>query len=127
TYLAASALFILALRWLSAPTTARRGVLVGEIGMILAILGTLVLPEIRAFQWILLTLFVGIAAGLPLALLMPMTAVPQRTALSHSFGGLAVGAVGTAEFYLWQGEPGKFTPFTTSVLMLEVLLGFLTF
>ena len=46
-YLIAAALFILSLKWLSAPTTARRGVLVGEIGMGLAILGTLLMPEIK--------------------------------------------------------------------------------
>ena len=69
-------------------------VLVGEIGMIVAIVGTLAMPEIRTFQWIIVTLLVGTAVGIPLAMLMPMTAVPQRTALSHSFGGLAVGCVG---------------------------------
>ncbi|HLK61225.1 MAG TPA: NAD(P)(+) transhydrogenase (Re/Si-specific) subunit beta [Chthonomonadaceae bacterium] len=128
SYLIASALFILALRWLSAPNTARRGVVAGEVGMILAIAGTLVLPDIQSFQWIIITLLVGTAVGIPLAYLMPMTAVPQRTALSHSFGGLAVGAVGTAKYYLWLAqEPQHLTPFTMGVLMLEVLLGFLTF
>ncbi len=128
SYLAAAALFILSLKWLSAPSTARRGVVAGEVGMALAILGTLVLPEIHSFQWILLTVFVGTAIGIPIALLMPMTAVPQRTALSHCFGGLAAGVVGTAEYYQWVGsEPGKLTHFTTGVLALEVLLGYLTF
>lgn len=136
SYLAAAALFILSLKWLSAPESARRGVWAGEIGMGLAILGTLLLPEIKTFQWILLTLFVGTAVGIPIAVLMPMTAVPQRTALSHSFGGLAVGAVGMAEYYLYLRN-GTQPPqaqaahidlhFTMGVLALEVLLGFLTF
>ncbi len=131
SYLIATALFILSLKWLNAPTTARRGVWAGEIGMILAIAGTLLLPEIKSFQWIIITLLVGTAVGIPIALLMPMTAVPQRTALSHSFGGLAVGAVGTAEYYLRahkpMDQPGGLTHFVMGVLALEVLLGFLTF
>src|SRR3989442_1081716 len=91
SYLTAAALFVLSLKWLSAPATARRGVIAGEAGMALAIVGPLLLPEIKSFQWIILTLFIGTAIGIPIALLMPITAVPQRTALSHSFGGLAVG------------------------------------
>lgn len=128
SYLIAAALFVLSLKWLSAPATARRGVWAGEAGMALAIAGTLLLPEIRSFQWILLTTFVGTAIGIPIALLMPMTAVPQRTALSHSFGGLAVGLVGAAEYYNWlANDHAKLTHFTVGVLGLEVLLGFLTF
>ena len=117
-YLAASALFILSLKWLSAPTTSRRGVLVGEIGMIVAIVGTLMMPEIRTFQWIVVTLLVGTAIGIPLAMLMPMTAVPQRTALSHCFGGLAVGAVGAAEYYLKIHHGELISTFTMGVLSL---------
>src|SRR5581483_3904781 len=134
TYLVAAALFILSLKWLSAPTTARRGVWAGEIGMVLAILGTLVQPEIKAYHWIIVTLLLGTAVGIPIAMLMPMTAVPQRTALSHCFGGLAVGCVGIAEYYhyLQNGtQPpqaqaaGVDLHFTMGVLALEVLLGFL--
>lgn len=128
SYLIAAALFILSLKWLSAPTTARRGVIAGEVGMLLAIAGTLLLPDIQAFHWILLTFFIGAAVGIPIAVLMPMTAVPQRTALSHSFGGLAVGLVGTAKYYLWTAEePGRLTHFTMGVLAFETILGYLTF
>jgi NAD(P) transhydrogenase subunit beta len=96
--------------------------------MILAIVGTLLLPDIKSFQWIILTILIGTAVGIPIALLMPMTAVPQRTALSHSFGGLAVGAVGTAKYYLWLSqEPERLSYFTMGILAFEVLLGFLTF
>jgi NAD(P) transhydrogenase subunit beta len=124
SYLIASALFVLSLKWLSAPTTARRGVVAGELGMLLAIVGTLLLPNIQSFQWIIVTILIGTAIGIPIAYLMPMTAVPQRTALSHSFGGLAVGLVGTAKYYL-MGE--TISHFIMAVLALEVLLGFLTF
>jgi H+-translocating NAD(P) transhydrogenase subunit beta len=124
TYLAAAVAFVLSLKWLSHPTTARRGVLVGEIGMALAIVGTLVHHEVISYQWILLGFVVGTAVGLPLAVFMPMTHVPQRTALSHAFGALAAALVGTAEYYL---HPGELSTFTMAVLSLEVILGYLTF
>ena len=59
--------------------------------------------------WIILAIVAGIAVGVPLSM-VPLTAVPQRTALSHAFGGLAAGLVGTAEYYLWYGhEPRNLT------------------
>ena len=124
SYIAAAALFILSLRWLSHPTTARRGVRVGELGMLLAIVGTLVHREIVSYQWILVGFVLGSAIGLPLAVFMPMTHVPQRTALSHAFGALAAGLVGTSEYYL---HTGQLTAFTMAVLSLEVILGYMTF
>jgi H+-translocating NAD(P) transhydrogenase subunit beta len=124
TYLAAAAAFILSLRWLSHPTTARRGVKIGEIGMVLAIAGTLVHHDIVSYQWILVGFVLGSAIGIPLAVFMPMTHVPQRTALSHAFGALAAALVGTAEYYLHTEELGTFT---MTALSLEVILGFLTF
>lgn len=128
TYITAAALFVLSLKWLSSPASARRGVIAGEVGMLLAIAGTLLLPTIEAFHWILITFFVGAAIGIPIAVLMPMTAVPQRTALSHSFGGLAVGLVGTAKYYLWVAEePERLTHFVMGVLAFETILGYLTF
>ncbi len=124
TYILAAALFILSLKWLSHPTTARRGVKVGEVGMVLAIAGTLVHHEIVSYQWILVGFVLGSAIGIPLAVFMPMTHVPQRTALSHAFGALAAALVGTAEYYLHAEELGTFT---MTALSLEVILGFLTF
>jgi H+-translocating NAD(P) transhydrogenase subunit beta len=122
-YLLAGAGFILALKWLSHPTTARRGVKAGEIGMLLAVVGTLVKAEIVTYQWILIAIVIGSAIGIPLAMLMPMSAVPQRTAISHAFGALAAGLVGTAEYYLHTEE---LTGFIMTALALEVVLGFLT-
>ena len=84
-YLIATVLFILALKWLSAPTTARRGVLAGEIGMAMAIGGTLLHHGIVDYRWIAIALVAGSLIGVPLGLVQ-MTAVPQRTALSHAFG-----------------------------------------
>jgi NAD(P) transhydrogenase subunit beta len=122
-YLAAAACFILALKWLSSVPTARRGVLIGVFGMLLAISGTLLSPEIVSYRWIAVAFVLGSVIGVPMAM-MPMTAVPQRTALSHAFGALAAALVGTAEYYLRTSSLSRFTMFA---LALEVLLGFLTF
>jgi NAD(P) transhydrogenase subunit beta len=121
-YLAAAASFILALKWLSAVPTARRGVVVGAGGMLLAVGATLLEPAIASYRWIAVAFAVGTAIGVPMAM-MPMTAVPQRTALSHAFGALAAALVGTAEYYLRVPEIGRFA---MGALALEVLLGSLT-
>jgi NAD(P) transhydrogenase subunit beta len=123
TYLIATALFILSLKWLSSPATARRGVWAGEIGMALAIIGTLLYKGIVDYKWVGIALVLGAIIGVPLGN-VAMTAVPQRTALSHAFGALCVTLVGTAEFYLRTPDVPKFT---MSVLSLEVILGSLTF
>jgi NAD(P) transhydrogenase subunit beta len=122
-YLFAAGCFVLALKWLSHPTTASRGVRTGEIGMLVAVLATLFRFEIVEFRWIAVAVVAGIALGAPLGLLVPMTAVPQRTALSHAFGALAAGLVGTAEYYL---EGPDIDRTTMLALGLEVVLGFLT-
>ena len=123
TYLVATALFILALKWLSAPSTARRGVWAGELGMVLAIGGTLFYQGIVDYKWIVIALVLGSIIGVPLGL-VHMTAVPQRTALSHACGALCVALVGTAEYYL---RAPNVPPFMMAVLSMEVILGSLTF
>jgi len=121
-YLAAAFLFIFALKWMSHPSTARRGVFSGELGMLLAVVGTLIRHEVIDYQWIVIGLVIGAAIGIPIAVLMPMTAVPQRTAISLSCGAFASALIGTAEYY----KPGARPAFTTGALMVEILLGFLT-
>src|SRR5579864_7444343 len=122
-YLIASALFILSLKWMSSPATARHGILAGEIGMVLAIAGTLLHHGIVDYKWIIIGLVLGSGIGIPLGMVQ-MTAVPQRTALSHAFGALCVTLVGSAEFYL---QTPLISKFTMSVLSMEVILGGLTF
>ncbi|HXG53981.1 MAG TPA: NAD(P)(+) transhydrogenase (Re/Si-specific) subunit beta [Vicinamibacterales bacterium] len=124
SYLVAAALFILSLQWLSAPKTARRGVAAGAGGMALAIFGTLIDPHIHGYMWIAIAFVVGTAIGVPLSK-VPLTAVPQRTALSHAFGGLAAGLVGTAKYFMWLDE-GALTPFRMGAITVEVILGYLT-
>ncbi len=129
-YLIASALFILALKWMNTPATARRGIVAGETGMVLAIGGTLLQLGIDGrmqhlvidYKWVLIALVIGSGVGVPLGLVQ-MTAVPQRTALSHAFGAFCVTLVGTAEFYL---RSPNVPAFTMSVLCCEVILGGLT-
>ena len=121
-YILAAAGFILAIKWMNSPATARRGVLVGEAGMLLAVIGTLLRHEVVNYEWILIAFFIGSAIGVPIAYMMPMTAVPQRTAFSHACGALASALIGTAEYY-------RLTPhgFVMTALIVETLLGFLTF
>ncbi len=126
----ATALFIFALYWMNDPKTARRGVIAGVTGMSVAVLATWFQPEIVHHAWVVGAITVGFLVGVPLSR-VPLTAVPQRTALSHAFGGLAAGLVGTAEYFLWLGGPAtaavQLTPFRMSALVAEVILGFLTF
>jgi NAD(P) transhydrogenase subunit beta len=121
-YLVASVLFILSLKWMSSPTTARHGIWAGEAGMLLAICGTLLHHGIIDYKLIAMALVLGTIIGVPLGRVQ-MTAVPQRTALSHAFGALCVTLVGSAEFYL--RSPG-ISRFMMSVLSIEVILGGLT-
>ena len=122
-YVAAVILFILSLKWLSSPTTARWGVLAGEIGATIAVAATLFNPEIVQYKWIIITLIIGAAVGIPLGL-VKMTAVPQRTALSHAFGAASAAMIGIAEYYV--GVP-HVTRFQMGEIGLEVIIGSLTF
>jgi len=121
-YLIASVLFILSLKWMSSPTTARHGIWAGESGMVLAIIGTLLRNGLHDYRMIAIALVLGAIIGVPLGE-VAMTAVPQRTALSHAFGALCVTLVGSAEFYLRTPDISRFM---MSVLSIEVILGGLT-
>jgi len=121
-YLASVACFILSLKWLSAVPSARRGVAVGILGMLLAVGGTLLDPSIEHYRYLAAAIVIGSIIGVPMAL-MPMTAVPQRTALSHAFGALAAALVGAAEFFL---RTPRIDHFTMGALTIEVILGALT-
>ncbi|HWC89705.1 MAG TPA: NAD(P)(+) transhydrogenase (Re/Si-specific) subunit beta [Pirellulales bacterium] len=98
-YLAASVLFILGIRGLTRPDRARRGMQYAAVGMLVAILGTLLNHEIVTPTWIIIGLVVGSIVGAAMSIWMPMTAIPQRTAISHAFGALAATLVGIAEYH----------------------------
>ena len=126
-YMLAAAGFIMAIKWLNSPATARRGVVVGEIGMLLAVVGTLLRFDVVSYQWIFVAFFLGTAIGIPIAYIMPMTAVPQRTAFSHACGALASALIGTAEYYKGIRQGPAVTSVEMTALIIETLLGFLTF
>jgi NAD(P) transhydrogenase subunit beta len=126
-YLVATALFIFSLHWMSDPKTARNGVRAGVAGMVIAVLATWAQPEIVHHAWIVIAIVLGFVVGVPLSQ-VSLTAVPQRTALSHAFGGAAAGLVGTAKYYLWLSEgPENLTTFRMVAIILEIVLGYLTF
>lgn len=122
TYLIASILFILGLKSLSHPDTARRGMILAAAGMAAAVFGTLFHPAIVDYKWIAIGLILGSAIGIPMAM-VPMTAMPQRTALSHAFGALAASMVGVAEYVIHGSAMGGVK---MGALGLEVMLGSLT-
>src|SRR5499427_4993590 len=127
TYLAASILFILGLKGLSNPETARRGMIYAETGMFLAIVGTLLHREIVSYEWIIAGLIIGSLIGGAISIWVPMTAMPQRTALSHAFGALAASLVGVSEYYQHVvSEHTTLSSFKMTALGFEVLFGSLT-
>ncbi|MGH7369682.1 MAG: NAD(P)(+) transhydrogenase (Re/Si-specific) subunit beta [Candidatus Methylomirabilaceae bacterium] len=123
-YLAASVLFILGLKGMSSPETARRGMLQAAVGMLVAVVGTLFHRDIVSYEWIVAGIVIGSAIGAAMAIFMPMTAMPERIALSHSFGGLAAALVGVSEYYRHGAELGAIK---MGAVGFEVVLGALTF
>jgi len=128
SYIIATALFIFSLYWMNSPKTARYGVYSGVAAMLIAVVATWVQPGIIVHHvWIVAAIAIGFMVGIPLSR-VPLTAVPQRTALSHAFGGMAAGLVGTAEYFLWLSEAQQnLTTFRMTAIFVEILLGFLTF
>ena len=125
-YLAASVLFIIGLRSLTKPDHARRGMNLAALGMLIAIVGTLVKTEVVSYGWIAVGLIVGSIIGYPLGMWVPMTAMPQRIAFSHMFGALAAALVGVAEYYTDLSAGHSISVAKMSALGFEVLFGALT-
>jgi NAD(P) transhydrogenase subunit beta len=125
-YLVAVIGFALSLKWMTSVSTARRGVFAGETAFAIAIIATLANPSITGTGWflIIIALALGTLIGIPLGLRVPMTAMPERIALSHAFGALAAGLVGVAHYYLTYHNTNKFE---TGVVGIEIVLGCLVF
>src|SRR5271155_150548 len=119
-YIIAALCVVFSIKWLSSPVTARKGVLAGEFGMLLAVIGTLLRHEVVSYEWIAIAFVAGAAVGAPLAYLMPLTA------LSHAFGALAAALVGSAEYYTDVAAGHPTTGFKMVALVIESLLGYLT-
>jgi NAD(P) transhydrogenase subunit beta len=127
-YLVASILFILGLKGLSHPRTAVRGNLTGAIGMLIAVVATLLDRQILGFEYILAGVVVGSAAGAALALRIQMTAMPQMVALLNGFGGGASVLVAGAALIESVGIPDR--PVTSQLTVATAasgLIGAVTF
>lgn len=124
SYVISTILFILGIRSLSSPETARRGMKLAALGMLIAVAGTLFNPSIVTYTWIIAGLVVGTLLSLPISLWIPMTKIPQRIALSHAGGALAACLIGIAEYYRFHTE---LTPTNMGIIAIEVMLGALTF
>src|SRR5262245_35646049 len=125
-YLVAAGLFVFSLHWMNTPRTARRSVIAGAAAMASAVVATWAGAGVTRHAWVIVPIVLAVAPGIWLSM-VPLTAVPQRTALSHAFGGLAAGLVGTAKYFYWYShEPEMLTSFRTAAIVLEVILGFLT-
>ncbi|MDR3478665.1 MAG: NAD(P)(+) transhydrogenase (Re/Si-specific) subunit beta [Gammaproteobacteria bacterium] len=124
-YLLSTFLFIIALRSLSKPETARRGMQLAAFGMVVAVVATLFNAKIVSYEEILIGVVIGSILGYPLGMWVPMTAMPQRIAFSHAFGALAATLVGVGEYYIGL-KAGTLASGQVTALGLEVLLGSLT-
>jgi len=123
-YLLSAILFILGIKSLSSPETARRGMNLASLGMLIAILGTLFASHIVTYKWIIAGLILGTLLSLPISLWIPMTKIPQRIALSHAGGALAACLIGVAEYYRYRSN---LSPLSMGIISIEVMLGALTF
>jgi NAD(P) transhydrogenase subunit beta len=123
-YILSAAMFVLGLKGLSSPKWARTGMALAAFGMLVAVVGTLFDPHIVTYRWIAIGFAIGAVVGGTMGLRIPMTAVPQRTALSHSLGALAACLVGVSEYFRFQGELGRVT---LTALCFQVVVGGLTF
>ncbi len=124
SYVLATLFFILGVKGLNSPDTARRGMHLALAGMLIAILGTLFNPQIVSYRWILGGLVLGSLLSFPISLWVPMTHIPQRIALSHAGGALAACLIGIAEYYRYSASLGSMN---AGIIGAEVVLGALTF
>jgi NAD(P) transhydrogenase subunit beta len=123
TYVVSAALFVVGLKLLGRPRTARTGNLLSGLGMLLAVVVTLLDRSIIDFRWIALGLAVGTLVGIFVARLVAMTAMPEMVALFNGFGGLASLLVGWVIYHM---NPGIGT-FQVVTILLSVLIGGVTF
>ena len=123
-YIVSAAMFVLGLKGLSSPKWARSGMALAALGMLIAVVGTLFHHHIVHYGWIAIAFTIGAVVGGTMGLRIPMTAVPQRTAISHSLGALAACLVGVSEYFRYQGQLDRVT---LTALDFEVVVGGLTF
>ncbi|MFC1784369.1 NAD(P)(+) transhydrogenase (Re/Si-specific) subunit beta [Candidatus Neomarinimicrobiota bacterium] len=125
-YVLAAVLFIIGLKKLSHPKTARKGNIIASIGMLIAIVATLVGFDVLDFKLIAVGMIIGAIIGATFAIKVKMTGMPQMVAIFNGFGGGASALVAAAEFYSKAGQ-GELTTFLLSTIALSVFVGTLTF
>src|SRR5512145_1197113 len=126
-YLVASVLFILGIRGLSHPRTARQGNLLASVGMLIAVVATLLDPEIENFGYIILGIAIGTVIGTVSARAVKMTAMPQMVALFNGVGGGAVAAIALSEYHELIPEPGEIPLETLLPTLLACVIGAISF
>jgi len=127
TYIVSAALFIIGLKYLSSPSTARKGNLLSAVGMFIAVVITLWSKDVISFKWIVLGVVIGGIIGAFGARVVAMTQMPEMVALFNGFGGIASLFVGWSAYIL---APQSLTPVTTLTMItivLSVLIGGVTF
>jgi H+-translocating NAD(P) transhydrogenase subunit beta len=122
-YILSAGLFIYGLKQLSSPATARRGNAISSLGMLIAIVATLLGQGIVDFQWIAIGIVIGGIIGGTAARMVQMTKMPEMVALFNGFGGMASLLVGWAAF-AFRPDVGTFTLVT---IILSILIGGVTF
>ncbi|HKI80457.1 MAG TPA: NAD(P)(+) transhydrogenase (Re/Si-specific) subunit beta [Pseudodesulfovibrio sp.] len=122
TYVVSAVLFIFGLKMLSSPSTARKGNLLSAVGMLLAIVVTLLYAGLD-YKWIALGVFIGSLFGVVAAYRVQMTSMPEMVALFNGFGGLASLLLAWAEYH----QTGQLSTFIAVVTMLTVFIGGVTF
>ena len=128
TYLLAAVCFVIGLKRLGHPQTARSGNVIASLGMLIAIMVTLFDQQILSFEWILVGVIVGSAIGIVFAQTVKMTAMPQMVALFNGFGGGASALVAGAEFARFFGSSGQMPAVNVTItIQLSVLIGCVTF
>jgi H+-translocating NAD(P) transhydrogenase subunit beta len=137
-YVAAAILFVIGLKQLGSPATARRGNMLSAVGMFIAVVVTLLDRQILDYKWILLGVVIGSVVGAIAARIVAMTAMPEMVALFNGFGGLASLLVGFAAIFLnppdnsntvtnLPPDPVANTTFTLVTIVLSILIGGVTF
>ncbi len=124
-YIVASVMFIMGLLWLRSPETARAGNRLSALGMLIAVVFTLLNRNIVSFEWIIAGLIVGSLIGAIAARQVQLTAMPQMVAIFNGFGGAASAVVAAAQI-VSQNDTGNVDPVVSVTVGLSVLIGSLT-
>src|SRR5262249_22823305 len=126
-YLVTIVCFVLALRFLSSPATARRGNWIGAVGMVIAIVATLFKPGVHLTWEMPVAAAIGGGFGAVAARRVKMTAMPQMVALFNGVGGGAAALVAIAEFHVLAPEPGHVHGDVSLAVLLSALIGSISF